>query len=50
MKYFYNKSYDEIAISENAAVRTVYNVIYEAIKSLKSHLTVILILILNYYK
>ncbi|CDT17454.1 sigma-70 family RNA polymerase sigma factor [Sphingobacterium faecium] len=50
LKYFYNKSYHEIAISENAAVRTVYNVIYEAIKSLKSHLTVILILILNYYK
>ncbi|WP_447768659.1 RNA polymerase sigma factor [Sphingobacterium faecium] len=50
LKFFLNKSYEEIAISENAAVRTVYNVIYEAIKSLKGQLTSILILILNYYK
>lgn len=50
LKFFQNKSYEEIALAENAAVRTVYNVIYEAIKSLKGNLTTILMLILNYYK
>ncbi|MCW2259533.1 MULTISPECIES: RNA polymerase sigma factor [Sphingobacterium] len=50
LKFFQNKSYEEIATEENAAVRTVYNVIYEAIKSLKGNLTPILIFILNYYK
>lgn len=37
LRFFENKSYEEISQSENASVRTVYNVIYEALKSLKGN-------------
>jgi len=50
LKFFHNKSYEEIAEMENAALRTVYNVVYEAIKKLKSSLSVVVFLILNFSK
>lgn len=50
LKFFYNKSYEEIADMENAALRTVYNVVYEAIKKLKGSLSVIIFVVLNFSK
>lgn len=50
LKFFQNKSYEEIASMENAAIRTVYNVIHEAMKNLKSSLTVLIVFILNFSK
>ncbi|MDR2285301.1 MAG: sigma-70 family RNA polymerase sigma factor [Sphingobacterium sp.] len=35
LRFFENKSYEEISTLENASVRTVYNVIYEALKTLR---------------
>ncbi|WDF70051.1 sigma-70 family RNA polymerase sigma factor [Sphingobacterium oryzagri] len=43
LKFFQNKSYEEIAALENAAVRTVYNVIYEAIKSMRGQAFLLLL-------
>ncbi|MFD1772054.1 RNA polymerase sigma factor [Sphingobacterium suaedae] len=37
LRFFENKSYEEISQLENASVRTVYNVIYEALKNLKGN-------------
>ncbi|WP_433902641.1 RNA polymerase sigma factor [Sphingobacterium puteale] len=50
LKFFHNKSYEEIADMENAALRTVYNVVYEAIKKLKGSLSVIIVVVLNFSK
>lgn len=50
LKFFHNKSYEEIAHMENAALRTVYNVVYEAIKKLKGSLSVIIVVVLNFSK
>jgi RNA polymerase sigma factor, sigma-70 family len=50
LKFFDNKSYEEIAAIENAAIRTVYNVVHEAIKKLKGSLTVLIVFILNFSK
>lgn len=50
LKFFHNKSYAEIADMENAALRTVYNVVYEAIKKLKGSLSVVIVFILNFSK
>ncbi len=44
LKFFQNKSYEEIAALEHAAVRTVYNVIYEAIKNLRGQVFLLLLL------
>ncbi|WP_437918143.1 RNA polymerase sigma factor [Sphingobacterium sp. LRF_L2] len=43
LRFFQNKSYEQIAIEENAAVRTVYNVIYEALKNLKGQIIFLLL-------
>ncbi|QIH32755.1 sigma-70 family RNA polymerase sigma factor [Sphingobacterium sp. DR205] len=50
LKFFQNKSYEEIADMENAALRTVYNVVHEAIKKLKGSLSVVIVVILNFSK
>ncbi len=44
LKFFQNKSYEEIAAMENAAVRTVYNVVYEAIKNLRGQAFLLVLL------
>lgn len=38
LRFFENKSYEEICAIENASMRTVYNVLYEALKNLKGNL------------
>lgn len=38
LRFFENKSYEEISRLENASLRTVYNVIYEALKSLRGNI------------
>lgn len=38
LRFFENKSYEEICALENASMRTVYNVLYEALKRLKGDL------------
>jgi RNA polymerase sigma factor (sigma-70 family) len=38
LRFFENMSYETISKLENASIRTVYNVIYEALKSLKSNI------------
>lgn len=45
LRFFENKSYEEISVLEKASVRTVYNVIYEALKRLKGHIAYEILLI-----
>ena len=50
LRFFENKSYEEISRQEGAPVRTVYNVIYEALKSLKANFVYQAILIFIFSK
>ncbi|GGH14469.1 sigma-70 family RNA polymerase sigma factor [Sphingobacterium alkalisoli] len=50
LRFFENKSYEEISQLENASVRTVYNVIYESLKSLKGSFLYQLLLIFIFSK
>lgn len=38
LRFYENKSYEEICVIENASMRTVYNVLYEALKRLKGNI------------
>jgi DNA-directed RNA polymerase specialized sigma24 family protein len=38
MKFFEDKSYEEIAAITSTAPRTIYNQVYEALKTLRKHL------------
>ncbi len=49
LKYFENKSYEEIAALTNTSVRTVYNTVHEAIKNLKSSLIPSTVLIFLFF-
>ncbi len=48
LRFYEGKSYDEIAMQEGSATRTVYNVIYEALKTLRNDLYLLFLFILKF--
>ncbi len=49
-RFFEERSYEEIAELDNASVRTVYNVIYEALKRLRGDIAILQAIILIFSK
>ncbi len=50
LRFFEERSYEEIAALDNASVRTVYNVIYEALKRMRMDIVTLKMIILIFSK